>query len=234
MKFNPTMDKTESSKELSFLEKIILLALDDKGWFGNSEHSIKFGLAGAILFELFKRNSIELKESVVVVKDPRPLNDPLLDRVLEFIRTGKKNRSLRIWIQRMVYKKMMIRKSILRSLIAKNIIRKEEYSFFFVMYQFKYPVINPEVKRQLKEEIFGRMVNEEKPGGYDLMMLSVMDSCKMFRKNFRHFPNYTRGRRKAKEVLEFKDSGPEDVKIVAAIDNAIRRAIVASNVSIHA
>lgn len=48
------MDKTENNTGLSFLEKIILLALDDKGWFGNSEHSIKFGLAGAILFEPLK------------------------------------------------------------------------------------------------------------------------------------------------------------------------------------
>ena len=64
----------------------------------------------------------------------------------------------------MVYKKMMIRKSILRSLIDRKIIRKEEYSFFFVMYQYKYPVINPELKNKVRQEIFDRiLLNEEKP-----------------------------------------------------------------------
>jgi hypothetical protein len=228
------MDKTDSNTGLSFLEKIILLALDDKGWFGNSEHSIKFGLAGAILFELFKHDRIELKEGVIVVKDITPLNDPFFDKVLEFIRSGKKNRSIRTWIQRMVFKKMMIRKSILRALMAKNIIRKEEYSIFWVMYQFKYPIINPELKRQLREEIFYRIMKEEKLNGYDLMMISVMDSCKMVRKNFKHLDNYPRLRRRIKDILQFNNPDMGDVKIVSAIDRSIRRAITASNVSIHA
>lgn len=227
------MESANNKSGLTFLEKIILLALDDKGWFGNSENSIKFGLAGAILFELFKHDRIEMKEGVVVVKDPSPLNDVLLDRVLEFIRTGKKNRSLRTWIQRMVYKKMMIRKSIIKSLISKKIIRKEEYSIFWVMYQFKYPVINPELKREVKEDIFNRIVNSEKVDGYDLMMMAVMESCRMLRKNFRHFDNFPKFMRKVKELIHF-DEPVDDSKIVAAIHNAIQRAIVASNVSIHA
>jgi hypothetical protein len=169
----------------------------------------------------------------LVVKDPTPLNDPLLDRVLEFIRSGKKNRSIHIWIQRMVFKKMMIRKSIIRSLIAKKIIRKEEYSFFWVMYQFKYPVINPEVKRQVREGIFYRIMKEEKLDGYDLMMIAVMDSCKMFRKNFRNFDNFLRLRRRIKDIIRFDDPAMEDVKLVGSIHNSIRRAIVTSNVSIH-
>jgi hypothetical protein len=134
----------------------------------------------------------------------------------------------------MVFKKMMIRKSIIRSLIAKKIIRKEEYSFFWVMYQFKYPLINPELKRQVKEEIFSRIMKEEKLDGYDLMMIAVMDSCKMFRKNFRNFDNYPRLKRRIKDIIPFNDPGMEDVKIVGSIYNSIRRAIVASNVSIHA
>lgn len=228
------MDSTDNKSGLSFLEKIILLALDNKGWFGNSENNIKFGLAGAILFELFKFDRIELKESVIVVKDPTPTNDPLLDRVLEFIRSVKKNRSIRNWIKRMVYKKMMIRKSIIRSLIAKNIIRKEEYSVFWVMYQYKYPVVNTELKNKVREEIFNRIANEEKLNDYDLMLISVMDSCKMIRKNFRNFSNYPKFRRRIKELIRFNDPGLEDVKLIGAIDYAIRRDIAASNVSIHA
>jgi golgi phosphoprotein 3 len=228
------MDKTDNITGLTFLEKVVLLALDDKGWFGSSEQSIKFGLAGAILFELFKHNRIELKEGVVVVKDTSPLNDPFLDKVLEFIRSGKKNRSIRIWIQRMVYKKMMIRKSIIKALIAKKILRKEEYSIFWVMYQFKYPIINPELKRQLREDIFYRIMKDEKLNGFDLMMISVMDSCKMIRKNFKHLDNYPRFRRRIKDILLFNNPDVEDAKLVAAIDSSIRRAITASNVSIHA
>ena len=46
------MTEEKSIGKLSFPELIILLALNDKGWFGSSEQSFKFGLAGAFLFEL--------------------------------------------------------------------------------------------------------------------------------------------------------------------------------------
>ena len=227
------MEPTDNITGLSFLEKVILLALDDKGWFGNSENSIKFGLAGAILFVLFKNNRIELKEGVVVVKDPSPLNDQFLDRVLEFIKAGKKNRSIRTWIQRMVYKKITIRKSLIRSLIDKKILRKEEYSIFWVMYQLKYPVNNPELKKQLREEIFYRILKEERLDGYDLMMIAVMDSCKMFRKNFKQFPEYPGLRKRIKKVILFNDPLNEDSKTVGIIYNSIKRTIYSSNVSLH-
>jgi hypothetical protein len=102
------------------------------------------------------------------------------------------------------------------------------------MYQYKYPVINSEIKKQVREEIFNHIVSEDKLNGHELMMISVMDSCKMFRKNFRHFPNYPKFRRRIKELIYFNDPGLEDVKIIGSINNAIHRAIVASNVSIHA
>ena len=50
----------ENRSNLSFPETIVLLALNDKGWFGNSEQRIKFGLAGAVLFELEKAGEIEI------------------------------------------------------------------------------------------------------------------------------------------------------------------------------
>ena len=45
------METSSKKTELTLLQKIVLLALDNKGWFGASEHKIKFGIAGAILFE---------------------------------------------------------------------------------------------------------------------------------------------------------------------------------------
>jgi golgi phosphoprotein 3 len=228
------MDHHEGITGLNFLEKVILLALDDKGWFGSSEHKIKFGLAGAILFELFRHGRIELRESVIVLKDPSPLNEPVLDRVLELIRSGKKQRSISTWIQRIVYKKMMIRKTVIRSLIAKNILRKEEYNLLWVMYQFKYPILNPQVKKQVQEELYRKVLNGEKLTGYDLMMLSIMDSCRMTRKNFRGFDQHSKVTRKIREIVHLKDPGLEDGKLVGNINTAILRAIAASNVSIHA
>jgi golgi phosphoprotein 3 len=228
------MDMNDANTGLSFLEKVVLLGMDDKGWFGNSEHKIKFGLTGAILFELFKHDRIEIRENVVVVKDVTPLNDPVLDRVLELLQTVKKQRSIRTWIQRIVYKKLMIRKTIIRSLMAKKIVRKEEYNLLWVMYQFKYPIVNVEIKHQVQENFYGKILNDEKLTGYDLMMITVMDTCKMVRKNFRTFEHYAKVKRKIREILRFENPSLEDAKLISMLNSSIRRAIAASNVAIHA
>ena len=118
--------------ELTFLQKIVLLALDDKGWFGASEHKIKFGLVGAILFELFKSGRITVVNDEVVVVDVHSTENVLLDRVLNVIKASKKQRSPRAWIQRIVYKKLMLRKTILKQLLQAKVIGREEYSLLVV------------------------------------------------------------------------------------------------------
>src|ERR1035438_1120326 len=113
------MDKPDHKAHLTLTEKIVLLALDNKGWFGSSENNIKFGLTGTILFELIVRGKLEFSDNTVKVIDTNATGDPLLDRILNHIKTSKKARSLRSWIQNIVYKKMLIRKTILKSLIEK-------------------------------------------------------------------------------------------------------------------
>ena len=86
-------DNSEMMMELTFLQKIILLALDDKGWFGTAEHKIKFGLVGAILFELHQRGRINFVNDEVVVVNPKSTDDVVLDRVLNLVKSAKKSRT---------------------------------------------------------------------------------------------------------------------------------------------
>ena len=140
------MTKPEKNMELTFLQKIVLLALDDKGWFGSSEHKIKFGLVGAILFELYKLERIGFQNDEVYVSNPKSTDNVVLDRVLNLIKSAKKQRILRSWIQRIVYKKLLLRKTILKQLINENVITREEYSLMIVFYQTKFPLVNLELK----------------------------------------------------------------------------------------
>ncbi len=227
------MDKTEKNTELSFLEKIVLLALDDKGWFGTAEHKIKFGLVGAILFELVQLKRIEIRDGDLYVIDSKPTDIVVLDRVLNLIGSSKKVRGLRNWIQRIVYKKLMLRKQILKQLLQKKIIRKEEYTLMFVFYQTKFPLVNVELKRTLREEIYNRIVGDSIFLDNDLMLLVVMNNCKMVRKNFGGFIQYLKLRGKINEVTQFHDPQTEPERTIKQLQTAISRAIVASNVSVH-
>lgn len=228
------MEKTLKNTELTFLEKIVLLALDDKGWFGPSEHKIKFGLAGAIIFELVQLKRIEIRDGEIYVTDQKPTGVVVLDRVLNLLKSSKKTRGIRTWLQRIVYKKLMLRKQILKQLLQKKIVRKEEYSLMIVFYQTKFPLENIEIKRQLREDIYDRIVGDKILLDQDLMLLVVMNNCKMVRKNFGGYLQYLKLRGKINEITQFKDPQTEVEKTIKQLQTAISRAIMASNVSIHA
>ena len=219
--------------ELTFLQKIVLLALDDKGWFGSAEHKIKFGLVGAILFELQKLERITITIDDVAVINPKSTENVVLDRVLNLIKSSKKPRSLRSWIQRIVFKKLLLRKTILKQLIHDKVIAREEYSLMMVFYQTKFPLVNVELKRKLQEEIYEKLVADKPLSDEDVMLLVVMNNCKMVRKNFGGFILYLKLRGKINEITQFKAPKTETEEVIRLLQTAISRAIMASNVSIH-
>jgi hypothetical protein len=227
------MYNSDNSTTLSFLQTIVLLALDDKGWFGSSEHKIKFGLVGAILFELYQKGRIRFENDEVVVVNAKSTEDVILDRVLNLIKSAKKSHSVRSWIQRIAYKKLLLRKTILKQLINKNVISKENYSLFFVFYQTKFPLLNVGLKRRLQEQISERVLSGNVPDDQELMMLVVMNNCKMIRKNFGGYLQYIKLRFRINEITQFKRPASEAQVAVKLLQTAISRAIMASNVSLH-
>lgn len=228
------MMETPTTKiELTLLQKIVLLALDNKGWFGASEHKIKFGIAGAILFELHQLGRITIASDNIAVIDPKSTNDVILDRVLNLIKTSKKRRSLRSWIQRIVYKKLLLRKTVLKQLIQQKIVGKEDYSLMMVFYQTKFPILDTELKRKVQEEIQDILVNDKPITAENLMLLAVMNNCRMVRKNFGGFIHYLRLRGKINEITQFRNPANATEATISMLQTAIYRAIIASNVSIH-
>ncbi len=227
------MDKPEKNSELTFLQKIVLLALDDKGWFGSSEHKIKFGLVGAILFKLYQIDRIRFVDDEVIVTNAKSTDDVILDRVLNLIKSSKKNRSLRSWIQRIVYKKLLLRKTVLKQLIHSQVISREEYTLMVVFYQTKFPLLHVELKRKLQEQICEGIVSGNVLSDEDIMLLVVMNNCKMVRKNFGGYIQYIKIRGRINEITQFKNPGTETEEVIKLLQTAISRAIIASNVSIH-
>jgi hypothetical protein len=219
--------------ELTFLQKIVFLALDDKGWFGASEHKIKFGLVGAILFELYKLERISIVNDEVVVVNPHSTDNVLLDRVLNVIKTSKKQRSPRSWIQRIVYKKLMLRKTLLKQLIQMNVIGREEYSLMVVFYQTKFPLVDNGLKRQLQTDICESVISDKPLSDYDLMLLVVMNSCRMVRKNFGGYLQYIKLRGRINEITQFRKPENEAQEVMRSLNSAINRAIIASKVALH-
>lgn len=227
------MEKEEKNKTLSFLETIVLLALNDKGWFGNSEQRIKFGLAGAVLFELEQSGEIKIIGDLVRVTGTKETGDKVMDSALEVLRKSKKSLTIKKSIQRIVYKSGLKWKVLVKNLIKKNILKKEQYRFLWVIYQDKYPLVNSEIKKQLLGELYSKLTSGQELSGKDLMLLAIMRTCRMIDKNFLLQEHFLKVRIKVKEITEFKEPLPETSRKIKEIQEAIRLSILSSNVSMH-
>jgi hypothetical protein len=219
--------------ELTFLQKVVLLALDDKGWFGASEHKIKFGIVAAILFELYKLDRISVENDLVTVTNAHSTDNVLFDRVLNVIKTSGKLRSPRSWIQRIAFKKLVLRKTILKQLINQNVVGREEYSLMVVFYQTKFPLKDVQVKRSLQENFCEKVVSGKDLTDHDLMLLVVMNACRMIRKNFGGYLQYLKLRGRINDLLQFSEVSTPSLAVLQKLHIALNRAIMASNVSLH-
>lgn len=227
------MEKEEKPNTLSFLETIVLLALNDKGWFGNSEQRIKFGLAGAVIFELEQSGEVEIIGGIVRVTGTKETGDKVMDSALEVLRKSKKDLTIKKSIQRIVYKSGLKWKLIVKNLVKKNILKKEEYRFLWILYQDKYPLVNLEIKKQVLGELYSKLTGEQELSGKDLMLLAIMRTCKMIDKNFLLQEHFLKVRIKVKEITEFKEPLPEISQKIKEIQEAIRLSILSSDVSMH-
>jgi len=227
------MEKEEINNTLSFLETIVLLALNDKGWFGNSEQRIKFGLAGAILFELEQSGEIEIRGDMVRITGTKETGDKVMDAALEVLRKSKKKLTLKNSIQRIVYKSGLKWRLLLKNLVKKNILKRQEYRFLWIIYQDKYPLVNFEIKKQVLSELYMKLTGEQELSGKDLMLLAIMRTCRMIDKNFLLQEHFLKVRLKVREITEFKEPLTETSRKIKAIQEAIRLSILSSNVSMH-
>jgi hypothetical protein len=227
------MEKEEINNTLSFLETIVLLALNDKGWFGNSEQRIKFGLAGAILFELEQSGEIEIRGDMVRITGTKETGDKVMDAALEVLRKSKKKLTLKNSIQRIVYKSGLKWRLLLKNLVKKNILKREEYRFLWIIYQDKYPLVNFEIKKQVLSELYLKLTGEQELSGKDLMLLAIMRTCRMIDKNFLLQEHFLKVRLKVREITEFKEPLTETSRKIKEIQEAIRLSILSSNVSLH-
>jgi hypothetical protein len=227
------MEQEEKNNTLSFLETIVLLALNDKGWFGNSEQRIKFGLAGAVLFELEQAGEIEIIGDLVRVTGIKETGDKVMDVALELLRKSKKSLTFKKSIRRIVYKSGLKWKVLVKNLIKKNILKKEQYRFLWIIYQDKYPLVNSEIKKQVVAELYSKLTGGQELSGKDLMLLAIMRTCRMIDKNFLLQEHFLKVRIKIKEITEFKEPLTETSRKIKEIQEAIRLSILSSNVSIH-
>lgn len=214
---------------LSLAEKLMLLALhDEKGSVVFSASSaLQYGLAGALILELFFQNKITLTEKNIRVIDATPAGDSLLDQVLELISSSKKQKDPKHWIYKIDRKVKGIKNKITDALVQKEILRREERRLLWVIHYNRYPTRNISPEQEIRQRIQNIVLMNHPPDETDRALISLLKACSLVNEVF------SKGQRKQakkriKEIAEDEKVGKAVSDIVAEITVAVTTGVIAA------
>jgi Golgi phosphoprotein 3 len=169
--------------KLRFAEEITLLMLNDEdgefvrvpGW------SLQCAFAGAVLMDLALENRIDTDLKRLVLIDPTPLGDDILDPVLARIAQATETHDARHWVEYIADHVEEIREGALAGLVERGILRREEDRFLWVFKSRRYPIVDGEAEREVKLRIMEVLFGNEIPDPRDIVLICLADACGILR-----------------------------------------------------
>ena len=164
---------------LRFAEEIMLLLLNDEdgefvpvpGW------SLQCAFAGAVLMDLALEYRIDTDVEKLVLVNPAPLGDDLLDPVLALIARETKTYDARHWVERIADNADEIREGALARLVDRGILRREDNRFLWVFHSRRYPIVDGKAEREVKLRIMEVLFGDQIPDPRDVVIICLVDAC---------------------------------------------------------
>ena len=173
---------------LTFAEEILLLLLDDDGEFAPIQSErLSCALAGAVLMDLAFALRIDTDPEELVVIDPTPTGNPMLDPSLTRLVGHEQRSHTRTWIKLLsVEDATAIREQALQSLVARGILEQRERKFPWVFRSRRYPTIDGKAEREVKLRISDVLTSDAIPDPRDVALIGLVAACDLLVHIFSH------------------------------------------------
>jgi len=163
--------------ELHLHEQLLLLALhDEKGTMQTV--NFEFGAAGAALAELVLSGHVGLeqvrKKQLVRVLDTALPGDPILDEVIQRIRTSKRAEQPVTWVRRIAGTRRL-RHRIAERLRYRGILGKREGRVLLIFSRDLYPTANPAPERELVARLREAVLGADDVAATTAIVVAVAD-----------------------------------------------------------
>lgn len=145
---------SDALEHLGLHERALLLALHDERGTIHRAGMYAYAVAGGILAELFLAERLRLEERtgrkkpLVVVARATQVGDPVVDEVLETVRTAKRRAPLDRWVGR-VATTAKLKHRVARRLVRKGVLREEEDRVLLIFRRTIYPELDPRPEEAL-------------------------------------------------------------------------------------
>ena len=168
---------------LRFAEEITLLMLNDEdgGFVRVPGWSMQCAFVGAVLMDLALENRIDTDLRRLVLIDPTPVGDDLLDPTLALIAQATETHDARHWVDHLADRAEEFREGALARLVERGILRREDDRFLWVFQSRRYPVIDGEAEREVKLRIMEVLFSNEIPDPRDIVLICLVDACGILR-----------------------------------------------------
>lgn len=176
------------TEELRVVEEILLLILDtDNGEIRHSLplHSRAVAFAGAALMDLALEDRIDTDPERLIVSDPTPLGDDLLDRIVaEIAWSGENPRDTASWITDLAERSDEIREHALARLIERGILEAEPGGEVFlsqvVARARRYRTAGGRTTEEVQLRIMRALFSDDIPDPRDIVIVSLASACGVF------------------------------------------------------
>ncbi len=204
--------------EINLIEKFILLAINKKnGKFLIDSLSLNYGIAGAILLEMSELNKIAIQNKRLSVVDVKLTDYKVVDECVKLISNSKKTRRTKYWINKLGNKASGFKKVIINDLYNKKIIKINKSTYVWGLFTFyKYPIINTKLVDEIKMKLKRIVIESKKTDLNNLLLLSLMNSCKLTRVLFTNRKEYRAANKKIKELTK-------SIEISEAVSQALKK-----------
>ena len=177
-----------SDGRMRFAEELLLLLhSDNSGYFVPiPEWRMSCALAGGVLLDLSLEDRIDSDLESLILVDPTPTGDSLLDPSLEEIAgAGGEGRSPRYWVERIALRADEISDEAISRLVRKGIFESDAGGFWTLSKKVtrtgRYPLVDGRAGEEIKSRIFRVLFDEDMPEPRDLAIIGLVHYCDGFR-----------------------------------------------------
>jgi hypothetical protein len=213
--------------ELTLAEELLLLGMDDKTGeiLLSVSTALPFGLAGALLLDLFIAKKIEIRDEKIYAIDSTQTGNKLLDEAIGLIQVKVQAENASFWIKNFNSAIDDLTEKIITGLVDRGVLKREEKKILWLIPVERFPTQDPMPEVLSRIAIRRIVLENEEPDNRTLALLSLIKASNLIDELF-----LKEERRQAANIIEDYIKNEKIGKVVADINNEIT-AIIASSVA---
>ncbi len=171
---------------LTLSEKLLILGLHDEegGVVFSASMLLDYGLAGALLLELYLARRIDLTDKDVTVIDSKTTQNDLLDEALYLIVNSDKLRDAKYWLSKIHAKVKNTQTRLAEQLVNKQVLARQERSFLWVIKYNRYPTKDAQPEIDIRSHLKSIVLMDAEPSEVDVALLSLVKACQLISEVF--------------------------------------------------